>query len=392
MNSPFNFDSPIDRHGTASLKWEKYEGRDIIPLWVADMDFASPPEIVQALHERVSHGVFGYTLPPDALVETVQRMFSRDYAWEIEPEWLTWLPGLVCGLNVACRSVGQQGDSVLTFTPIYPPFMTAPTLSGRALVTAPLSLRGDHWEMDFDDAERAITPETRLLLLCNPHNPTGRVWSQTELEDLAVLAERHDLIICSDEIHSGLVLDEDKRHIPIATLSPEIARRTITLNAPSKTYNIPGLGCSFAVIADPGLRRDFRQAMNGIVPHVNLLGYTATQAAYRQGEGWRRELLAYLRCNRHLLLEMVAALPGLRITPVEATYLAWIDTRPTGIKRPAEFFERAGVGLSDGADFGLPGFVRLNFGCRRELLALALNRMQTAMEALQSRHGGEETP
>ena len=300
--------------------------------------------------------------------------------------------GLVCGLNVACRAVGQQGDSVLTFTPIYPPFMTAPTLSGRGLVTAPLGLRGDRWEMDLDEVERAITPETRLLLLCNPHNPTGRVWSRTELEDLAVLAERYDLIICSDEIHSGLVLDEDKRHIPIATLSPEIARRTITLNAPSKTYNIPGLGCSFAVISDSGLCRDFRQAMNGIVPHVNLLGYTAAQAAYRQGEGWRRELLAYLRCNRDLLLERVATLPGLRTTPVEATYLAWIDARPTGIQQPSEFFERAGVGLSDGAAFGSPGFVRLNFGCRRELLNQALNRMQTALELLSSGRREKETP
>jgi cystathionine beta-lyase len=354
------------------------------------MDFASPPAVIQALHERVSHGVFGYTTAPDALAKTVQEMLGQEYGWEIEQQWLTWLPGLVCGLNVACRAVGK-GD-VFTFTPIYPPFMTAPPLSGRRLVTAPLRLQGIHWEMDLDKFERAITPETRLLLLCNPHNPTGRVWSRTELEDLAELAERHDLIICSDEIHSGLVLDQDKPHIPLATLSSAIARRTITLNAPSKTYNIPGLGCSFAVISDKGLRHKFREAMNGIVPHVNLLGYAAAQAAYWHGGDWRRELLAYLRCNRDLVLARVAALPGLRTTPVEATYLAWIDARETGLRQPAEFFEQAGVGLSDGAAFGSPGFVRLNFGCRRELLDQALNRMQNALDILHSQPRGRKTP
>ena len=385
MNTPFNFDSPVNRHGTASLKWDKYKESNIIPLWVADMDFVSPPAVIKALQERVNHGVFGYTVPPDALVATAQAMLKKQYAWEIEPEWLIWLPGLVCGLNVACRAVGKTGEGIFTFTPIYPPFITAPTLSGRSLVTARLLLHGDRWQMDLDEMERVITPTTRLLLLCNPHNPVGRVWSQTELEAVAALAEHHNLVICSDEIHSGLVLDEDKRHIPMAILSAEIAKRTITLNAPSKTYNIPGLGCSFAVISDQRLRRDFREAMNGIVPHVNLLGFTATQAAYQHGEQWRRDLLVYLRRNRDLVLQRVAAMPGLRCTPVEATYLAWIDTRQTGIEQPAQFFEQAGVGLSDGAAFGLPGFVRLNFGCRRALLAEALQRMQTALEDLNAK-------
>ena len=260
--------------------------------------------------------------------------------------------------------------------------MTAPPLSGRSLITAPLQLHGDRWQMDLEEVEQVITPATRLLLLCNPHNPTGRVWSQPELEAVAALAERHNLVICSDEIHSGLVLDKDKRHIPMAMLSAEVAGRTIILNAPSKTYNIPGLGCSFAVISDRRLRRDFRQAMNGIVPHVNLLGFAATQAAYEHGERWRQDLLAYLRCNRDLVLRVVDTMPGLHSTAVEATYLAWIDARQTGLQQPAEFFEQAGVGLSDGAAFGLPGFVRLNFGCRRELLAEALQRMQNALDLL----------
>jgi cysteine-S-conjugate beta-lyase len=216
-------------------------------------------------------------------------------------------------------------------------------------------------------------------LLCNPHNPTGRVWSKTELEDFATLAERHNLIICSDEIHSGLILDEKKRHIPLAALSSEIAKRTITLNAPSKTYNIPGLGCSFAVIPDPELRRKFKAAMNGIVPHVNLLGYVAAQAAYEHGEKWRRELIAYLRGNHDLVCQTIADMPGMHTTAAEATYLSWIDTRQSGITQPARFFEQAGVGLSDGDAFGLPGYVRLNFGCRRGLLEEALKRMNKAL-------------
>jgi cystathionine beta-lyase len=246
-------------------------------------------------------------------------------------------------------------------------------------VKIPLRLQGGRWEWDPSRLEEAITPRTRLLLLCNPHNPVGRVWSRKELMQLAELAERHDLTICSDEIHAGLILDEDKRHIPIATLAPETARRTITLQAPSKTYNIPGLGCSFAVISDHELRRAFRRTMGWIVPHVNTLGYTAALAAYSQGEEWRRELIAYLRGNRDLVMGEIDRMPGVEMARVEATYLAWIDTRRSGIGNPARFFEEAGVGLSDGADFDAPGFVRLNFGCPRPLLTKALLRMGKAL-------------
>lgn len=381
--SDFDFDTVIDRSNTASEKWDRYQGRDIIPLWVADMDFRSPPAVIEALHERVAHGIFGYTHPSAELVEAVLGHLKRDFDWDVEAEWLIWLPGLVCGLNVLCRAIGDADDEVLTFTPIYPPFMSAPLLSQRALLKLPLRLLGGHWEMDLEALERAITPRTRLMLLCSPHNPVGRVWSREELVRLAELAERHDLVIGSDDIHAGLVLDADKRHIPIATLSPEAARRTITLMAPSKTYNIPGLGCSFAVISDPGLRKGFKKAMARIVPHVNTLGYTAAQAAFQQGEEWRQSLIAYLRANRNLVSEEVARMAGLSMTPVEATYLAWIDARQAGLEQPGRFFEQAGVGLSDGADFDAPGFVRLNFGCPRSLLAEALQRMKTALTARQ---------
>jgi len=250
------------------------------------------------------------------------------------------------------------------------------------VVQVPRACREGRWGLDLEALERAVSPKSRLLLLCSPHNPVGRVWSRQELTSLAEFAERHDLVICSDEIHAGLVLEESVRHLPIATLSPEVARRTITLLAPSKTFNVPGLGCSFAVIPDDTLRRAFRKAMGRIVPHVNLLGYTAAEAAYRDGEEWRRELIAYLRGNRDLVAREVGQMPGLCVAKVEATYLSWIDVRETGIEDPVGFFEQAGVGLSGGADFGLPGYVRLNFGCPRSLLAEALRRMRAALEEL----------
>ena len=376
----FDFDEIIDRRGTASEKWDKYRGRDIIPLWVADMDFRSPPAVIEALHERVSHGIFGYTHAPEGLKEAVIEALGFEFGWQVKKEWLTWLPGLVTGLNVSCRAVGEQDDEVITFTPVYPPFMSAPPLSGRSLVKVPLRVDEGRWGLDLEALERAVTSRTRLLLLCSPHNPVGRVWSREELATLAEFAERHDLTICSDDIHAGLVLDQHVRHIPIATLSPETDRRTITLLAPSKTFNVPGLGCSFAVISDFNLRRAFRKAMGRIVPHVNLLGYTAAEAAYRHGEEWRQELLAYLRGNRDLVAQEVVRMPGLSVSHVEATYLSWIDVRALGLEDPVRFFEEAGVGLSGGEDFGLPGYVRLNFGCPRPLLTEALRRMRAALD------------
>ena len=382
MTKQYDFDEIIDRRGTASEKWDRYKDRDIIPLWVADMDFRSAPAIMDALHERVDHGVFGYTAPPEGLAQAVIESLQGEFGWQVQKEWITWLPGLVTGLNVACRAVGEEGDDIITFTPVYPPFMSAPPLSGRNVINVALSCEDGHWGLDLDALERSVTSRTSQLLLCSPHNPVGRVWTLQELTALADFAARRDLVICSDEIHAGLVLQEGVRHIPIATLSPETSRRTVTLLAPSKTFNVPGLGCSFAVISDDTLRRAFRKAMGRIVPHVNLLGYTAAEAAYRHGEEWRRELIGYLRGNRDLVAREVATMPGLKVFPVEATYLAWIDVRETGIGDPVRFFEEAGIGLSGGADFGLPGFVRLNFGCRRALLAEALRRVRVALEGV----------
>ena len=371
-----DFDRTVDRRGTNSLKWDLYKGKEIIPLWVADMDFRVSPAIIRALQAHVNHGVFGYTLVPDELIDVVIGRLATQYQWKIERDWIVWLPGLVTGINVACRAVGDTGDEVLTTVPIYPPFLTAPGNSSRELGTVPLMEGAGGWEIDFDLLERAITPRTRILLLCSPHNPTGRVFTRDELSTLAQICERHDLVICSDEIHCELVLDTDKEHIPTATLSPDVERRTITLMAPSKTFNIPGLGCSFAVISDEPLRWQFLRAMKGIVPHVNALGYTAALAAYRDSRDWHLALIDYLRENRDIVERAIEAMPGISMQHVEATYLAWIDTRQTGMENPVKIFEEAGVGLSDGRPFGAEGFVRLNFGCPRPVLEEALQRMR----------------
>ncbi|MDO8932793.1 MAG: PatB family C-S lyase [Rhodocyclaceae bacterium] len=382
----FDFDHPIDRAGGEfrdSLKWNRYAGRDVIPLWVADMDFAAPPPVVEALHRRIDHGVFGYSQPWPSLVAAVTEHLDREYRWPVEPEWIVWLPGLVTGLNVACRAVGSDGDAVFTATPIYPPFLSAPAGSGRTAVTAPLVRDEEGWLWDWAATDGVLrTARPRLFLLCHPHNPVGRAWREDELWQVLALAEKHDMVVCSDEIHCDLILEPGRRHQPFATLSPAAARRSITLMAPSKTFNIPGLGCAFAVIPDPGLRRAFHGAMHGIVPHVNTLGLVACEAALRDGAQWRAALLAYLRDNARCVENFVKQQPLLSMASVEATYLAWIDARAIGTGNPQQFFEAAGVGLSDGADFGTPGFVRLNFGCPRALLEQALDRMAAALSPL----------
>jgi len=340
------------------------------------MDFAAPPAVLEALHRRVDHGVFGYSEPWPSLGAAVVEHLAREHAWAVEPAWIVWLPGLVTGLNVACRAV--EG-AAFTATPVYPPFLSAP----RRLASAPLRWGGERWEWDLAAAEAALTPDARLFLLCNPHNPVGRAWDEAELRAILDLAERRDMVVCSDEIHCGLILEPGRRHVPFATLGEAAARRSITLLAPSKTFNLPGLGCAFAVIPDAHLRGQFRRAMHGIVPHVNVLGLVACEAALRDGAGWHRALLEYLRGNRDRVLAAVADMPGLRASPVEATYLAWIDARGAGLERPQQRFEEAGVGLSEGADFGPGeaywGFLRLNFGCPRATLDEALARMRRAL-------------
>jgi cystathionine beta-lyase len=381
----FDFDNPPARPGTDSQKWQKYEGRDILPLWVADMDFRSSPAIIAALHERVEHGIFGYARPIKSTVDAVVSALASRYRYEVDPAWIVWLPGLVCGLNVTAQAFAQLGEEVLTLAPVYPPFMSAPKNSARVSVQSSWVLRDGRWTIDWEALEKAVTPRTKLFYLCNPHNPLARVWRRDELVRLGEFCVRRNLILCSDEIHCDLILEPSLPHVMSATLSPEIAARTVTLMAPSKTYNIPGLGTSFAVIADATLRHRFVRASAGIVAEVTALGYTACEAAYRGSETWRQALLATLRGNRDYLLDFVAReLPGISVqAPIEATYLAWLNVEALNLADPVGHFEKHGVGLSDGAFFGSPKgrHVRLNFGCPRATLSEALRRMKTALAA-----------
>jgi cystathionine beta-lyase len=384
----YDLDRPIERRGTDSYKWKDY-GSEVLPLWVADMDFAAPEPVIHALHERVSHGVFGYGRPAPELAELIAERMQRLYHWTVTPEQIVFLPGLVAGLNLACRTIAIDHPSagVLVQTPVYPPFLTAPENHGLILQTAELAYtcQGQilRYEMDFDRFEAAITPATRLFILCNPHNPVGRCYTPAELTRLAEICTRHDLIICADEIHCDLLLDK-VTHQPLAALSPEIADRCITLMAPSKTFNIAGLDCGFAIVGNPHLRRRVITAGRGIVPGVNVLGAAAALAAYKEGQAWLAEVLRYLVANRDFVVNYIPEyLPGLSITAPEATYLAWLDCRKAEIEgNPHQFFlKQALVALNDGLMFGPggEGFVRVNFGCTRATLTAALERMRAAL-------------
>ena len=376
---PYDFDRLIERRGSACVKYARYRHReDVIPMWIADMDFESAPEIVAALHRRVDHGVFGYPCTPDALIDAAIGHMETEFGWTVDPEWLVWLPGLVPGINLACRAATAPGDDVLTAVPAYPPFLAAPGNAGRNLATAPMEMRDGRWVLDPETFAASITPRTKLFLFCSPHNPTCRLFDRGEIETLARICLDRGVTICSDEIHNMLRLD-DRQHLPTAALAPEIAERTITLMAPSKTWNIAGLCCSYAVIPDADLRGRFQQEAAGVIPGVNLMGHAAALAAYAEGGPWLAACLDYLRGNRDLLEEAVAEMPGVSMTHVEATYLAWLDVRELELDDAAGFFENAGVGMQDGAEFGAPGWLRLNFGCPRSVLAEALERMSGAL-------------
>lgn len=370
--------------GWPSQKWHRYS-EDVLPLWVADMDFLSPPAVIEALQRRVAHGVFGYGTIPDSLRATLCRWSAEHYDWPIAPEWQLWLPGVVPALHLASLALTAPGDGVLTITPIYPPFLKVAERTGRLAQQAALaepSGSGQPWQLDLDALEAAITADTRLLLWCHPHNPTGRVWQEDELAGLAALVERHDLLVVSDELHCDLLLDAGARHRPLAAAFPELAARTITLWAPSKTFNLAGLTCACAVIPDAALRQRFAAQMKGLQSDVNVLGLVAAETAYAEGEPWRQALLEVLRGHRQRLVEQVASWPGVSLHAPQSTYLAWLDMRDAGLGDCPQqtLLERAGVALSDGADFGRPGIVRLNFGTTEGLLEEALTRLDTVLK------------
>ncbi|MGA0093071.1 MAG: MalY/PatB family protein [Chthoniobacterales bacterium] len=378
----YDFTTSPDRRGTGSLKWERYPGRDVLPMWVADMDFQSAPEIIAALQERAGHGVFGYTIPPKPTVDAAIAYLAEKHGCTATAEQIVWFPGLVPALNVACRAFVQPGEEVLTCTPVYPPFLSAPEFAGVGLTTVDLSEKDGVWDVDFGALEKAVTSRTKLFILCNPHNPVGRVFPETTVARLAEFCRRHGLVLISDEIHCDLVLDGAPHTSGLKFAGPE-GPPVVAMFAPSKTFNLAGLACAFLVIPDAATRRVFQRAARGLITEINAFGYTGCEAALRHGWPWRDRLLDVLRANRDRLEPFVASsLPGIRTWRVEAAYLAWRAARQLGLPHAAKFFEDHGVGLSDGVPFGAPqGFLRLNFGCPRTQLDSALDRMAEAVAA-----------
>ena len=378
----YDFTRCPDRHRTGSLKWERYSGRDVLPMWVADLDFVSAPEIVAALQQRTAHCVFGYTIPPRSTVEAVLEYLQTCHGVTATAEQIVWFPGLVPALNVACRAFVQRGEEVLTCTPVYPPFLSAPQNADVGLRKVDLAEKDGVWNIDFDALENAVTSQTKLFILCNPHNPVGRVFPEATVARLAEFCRRHQLILISDEIHCDLVLDDLPHTSGLKFAGPD-GPPVVAMFAPSKTFNLAGLACAFLVIPDAATRRTFQRAARGLITEINAFGYAGCEAALRHGWPWRDQLLDVLRSNRDRLETFIASsLPAIRAWHVEATYLAWLDARELHLPDPAKFFQDHGVGLSDGVPFAAPaGFLRLNFGCPRSQLEAALARMAQALNS-----------
>lgn len=380
---PYDFDKLLDRTRSNSTKWSKFPS-DVIPMWVADMDFAAPDFIMNALQTRLSHPILGYTDRPQSLMDAVIDWFTFHYGWHVPEDWLVFVPGVVPGLNLACQT--QSTGAVMIPTPVYQPFFDlasnaelqqqlVPMVTTEVLDQGVLRKR---WAMDFEAMRAALTDETKLLAICNPQNPTGRCYAADELKELAGFVEEHELILVSDDIHGSIVLDSGARHRPIVQAHPEIGRRSISLFAPTKAYNVPGLSCAVAVIPDEALRASFSAARRGLVPGVGPLGFTVVEAAFRDRGSWLAELNAYLAGNAAL----VKATLGARVSLLEATYLAWIDVRELGDIDTEAHFAAHGVGLSPGAQFGEPTHVRLNFGCPRTTLVEGLARLQAGLNGV----------
>lgn len=371
-----------DRRQTDSIKW-KYYPEDVIPMWVADMDFTSPPEVIRALQERVQHGVFGYGGSSKTLSELIVERMERLYGWKIETEDILLIPGVITGFNLTCQAITNPGDSLIIQPPIYPPFFSVAENAGLKELQCPLGNDGnDNYEIDFNQLEKALN-KSRVLMFCNPHNPIGKVYSRIELERIAEICLRNDVVICSDEIHSDLVY-KGQQHIPIASINPEIGQRTVTLIAPSKTFNIAGLDCAILICQNHPMMEKIKKARRGIVSGVNILGYSAAIAAYQYGQPWLDEVLQYLQENRDFLCQFVKEnIPGITMRPPDATYLAWLNCSRLGLQQePYDFFlQNAKVGFNRGSEFGGDGkaFIRVNYACSRVTLTEALNRVRTSL-------------
>ena len=371
------FDQIINRKHSDSIRWDKY-GPEVIPLWVADMDFQSPECVVRALRQRIDHGVYGYTYASQSLKESIQGYIKRQYNWDIETSWIHFLPSLVTGLHLSVRMLTDVGDHVLIPGPAYHHFQDAVIGAGRDYSIYNLPLQEGRSTFSISQLESLVKPNTRLLMLCNPHNPGGTVFTKVELSSLAQFAKQHQLIICSDEILADLILDEGLQHIPIGSIGGGVEERSFSLMSLNKTFNFPGLGLAWVICPNPQLSQQLLKDLHTLIPSPNLLSYVATQAAIEHGQAWHQVLIQYLRANRDCVNQRIQSITGLSMNHLQATYLAWIDASQLHWDNPFEQFLKAGVALSPGSQFGNAQFVRLNFGTQRALLEKALDRIEVA--------------
>ena len=384
----YDFDELVDRRGTNSLKWdysERFTGRsDLLPLWVADMDFRAPEFITRALTERIVGGVFGYAQYPPSYFEAVQGWLSRRHQWEIDTEWIVPVPGVVPAIRLAIDAYTKPGDKIVIQPPVYHPFRAVIAHNGRQVVENPLKREDGRYRMDCEQLEEVVDDETRAVLLCSPHNPVGRVWSEEELRSLIAVCRKHDLLIISDEIHLDLVMS-GSRHLPTAKLADARQDKIVTLTSATKSFNLSGMSCANAIIADPVTRRSFaRQVINDALQIPNLMSVVAAEAAYRHGEEWLDQALAYIEGHYRYLKEFIGTrAPQLTVYPLEGTYLVWIDLSSTGLDddQIKERILNEGLWLDDGPIFGGGGesFQRINIACPRTILEDALQRLLKAI-------------
>jgi len=388
----YDFETIIDRTSKNSAKWtlmKRITGLDdLIPLWVADMDFKAPPEVVEALKERAAHPIYGYTVPTEGYHNGLINWMDKRHGWSgVEKDWILYTPGVVAGFSIAIQAYSQPGDKVVIQPPVYYPFKNQILGTGRQVIENPLKIVDGYYEMDFEDLAEKIDERTKMIILCSPHNPVSRVWKREELEKLVEVCEEKDILIVSDEIHNDLILGEIK-HTPTAIISEEAMQRTVTLVAPSKTFNLAGLTNANAIIPNRKLREAFRSQASKGSGHSNIFGMVAQDAAYNKGEAWLEELLTYLRGNLKYLEEfIIEKIPGLKLYPLEGTYLAWVDCTSLGMNDEElnEFMlKKAKLWLDEGTLFGTGGsmFMRINLACPRSLLKQALESLEKAVNAL----------
>ncbi|HKK49767.1 MAG TPA: MalY/PatB family protein [Alkalispirochaeta sp.] len=387
-----NFDTVVSRIGTNSIKWDYCEANgatDVLPMWVADMDFPAPPRVIDAINTCAEHGIFGYSGIPQNVWEAVSQWTADRYRWATDVSWYSYTSGVITGLNIAVQTFTRPGEGIIIQPPVYPPFRSAVLSNGRRLIYNPLSCDNEgRYSIDIDHLASIIDDDTKMLVLCNPHNPVGRAWSKEELEAVADIAITHDVLVFSDEIHADLLLssEESNTHTPFASLNTEVADRTITGIAPSKTFNIAGLKASAIITPNSRLKRDFDQAQERTfgLYNANSFAIAAMQAAYSYGAAWVDELLGYLRDNRDFAVHTINEhLPGVHVATPDATFLLWLNTEKTGMSHAQmahELTQRARVMLNDGRSFGPGGehHFRLNFGCPRSVLEEGLTRIISA--------------